>query len=201
MSEQSELYHYSLDLEYTLLELFGKNSKWDGCAGAFQDVAIVRQAILAATFKIRSRIVDIVTADDRLLLITSLALDGIEREAQELRGDGGSLLEITAHLLALVAYLLGYDWQMGKPNRMVIYCQTSDQQWIDDTNYHPEAKNPSHSRAEFDKRLELVCMLNAQKLRIPQIARIMNLSETNVKNLLVWASKVERMSQTKAYNG
>ena len=202
MSQQqkrSELFHYSLELEYALADFFGHDSKWYGTAGAFHNPARVREALLAATSKIRARLEEIITADDRLLLITSVALDAIEREAKQLRADSNNQLEIIAHLLHLVAHLLGYDWQAGKPNRHIVYFQTADQEWIDDTARYPDTMRPSATQLESQKRLEIASIPYDQNLRIAQIARIMRLSESMVKDLLVRAGKIERKSQTKAY--
>jgi hypothetical protein len=198
-TKHSAPFHYSLELEYALAAFFGHDSKWYGTAGGFHRPARVRSALLAATSKIRARLEDIITADDRLLLTTCLALDAIEREAKELREGSNNQLEIIAHLLHLVANLLGYDWQAGKPNRHLVYFQTADQEWIDDTARYPDTVYRSFTQLESQKRLEIASSLYDQNLRVAQIARIMRLSEPRVKDLLVRGGRIERKSQTKEY--
>jgi hypothetical protein len=134
----AELFHDSLELEYALAEFFGHESKWYGTAGAFGDPASVSEALLAATLKIRARLKEIITTDDRLLLTTTITLDAIEQEAKSLRQDSNNQLELIADLLHLIAVLLGFDWQAGKPNRHIIYFQTADQEWIDDKARNPD---------------------------------------------------------------
>lgn len=190
--ENSNQYHYSLALEYALLEFFGHNSKWHGRAGGFQNVKYVREALLATTTKIRKRIEEIITVDDRLLTTTCLTIDAIASEAKALSYERNSLLEIVAHLLHLVAYLLGYDWLKGKPNRHVIYYQTADQEWIDDTARHPDIMQFTSRNRETDKRYEIVNALFDDKFRIAEIARIMRLPESLVRDMLIYAGKIKR---------
>jgi hypothetical protein len=190
-------YHYSLDLELALRELFGSESEWSHSAGSFSDVAEFRNALLKASKKIRKRLSEIVTRDDRLLLTTSLALDAIEREAKQSSEDGANNVEIIAHLIHLVAYLIGYDWLRGQSNRHIIYFQTSDQEWIDDSLRHTEVKTYSSQLKEQNKRAEIAALLYDENYRVAQIARIMLISESQVKNLLVQTGKIERKANTK----
>lgn len=188
-------YHYSMELEMALLDLFGEKSKWAGLAGGFSNVALVREGLKSAIDRIRNRIEQIVTTDDRLLLTTSSCLDSLEREIKGLKEDSNNELEIIAHMLNLVAHLLGYDWLMGEPNRHIIYYQTTEQEELDDRKRH-SGEGPV-GKLEFEKRLEIITNLYDQKMRVSQIARIMRLSEPMVKNILVRAGKVERKAQTK----
>ena len=187
-------YHYSAKLEWALLELLGEKSKWSGMAAMFQDVSKVRGAFLQATKKIRSHLEQIITADDRLLLTTSITLNSIEEEVGNLTEESNNELEIIADLLHLIAHLLGYDWLMGETNRQVVYFQTAEQECIDDMKRHP---NQIQGKLEYEKRLEIAMNLYDQKLRVAQIARIMKLSEHLVKDMLVRAGKIARKEQTK----
>ena len=186
-------YHYSAKLEWALLELLGEKSKWSGMAVTFQDVSKVREALLQATKKIRSHLEQIITADDRLLLTTSITLNSIEEEIRNLTEESNNELEIIADLLHLIAHLLGYDWNMGETNRQVVHFQTAEQERIDDMKRHPN----QIQGLEHEKRLEIAMNLYDQKLRVAQIARIMKLSEHVVKDMLVRAGKITRKEQTK----
>lgn len=194
-TDKSDKFHDSMELEWTLLEFFGHNSSWYGTAGSFNDPKRVREALLASTSRIRARLGEIITMDERLLLITSSALDEIEGEARKLRTNSNNQLEIIAHLLNLIAYLLGYDRQSGKPNRHVVYFQTADQERIDDITRNPGVPHFSSAQFELEKRREIVCMLYDQQIRVAQIARIMRSSEPMIRDLLMHAGKMKRKSK------
>ena len=162
-------------------------------AATFKDVSKVREALLQATKKIRSHLEQIITADDRLLLTTSITLNSIEEEIRNLTEESNNELEIIADLLHLIAHLLGYDWNMGETNRQVVHFQTAEQERIDDMKRHPN----QIQGLEHEKRLEIAMNLYDQKLRVAQIARIMKLSEHVVKDMLVRAGKITRKEQTK----
>ena len=168
-------YYYSLTLEHALLELFGFNSKWYGKAGSFQNSKNVREAILAATLRIRKRVNEIITMDNRLLTTTDVTIDAIERSAKALSNDQNNLLNIVGHLLHFIAYLLGYDWLKGNPNRHVIYYQTVDQEWVDDVSKYPDTVSFASRNKEDNKRYEIVNTLFDDGFRAAEISRIMKL--------------------------
>jgi hypothetical protein len=188
--KESNPYHYSLQLELALAEFFGYESKWNGSAHSFENVRYVRKALLAVVTKIKKRIAEIITVDDRLLTATNVTVDAIEGEAKILSNEQNSLLEIVAFLLHLVAYLLGYDWLRGKPNRHVIYYQTADQELIDDKAQHPDAMNLASKNKEDYKRYEIVNELYEEKFRVAEIARIMKLTEPMIRDMLKDAGKL-----------
>ena len=190
-------FHYSLELEYALLTLFGERSRWDNMAAAFQNPKFVREALLASVRRLRSRTRQLITSDDRLLLTTSIALDSLEAEAKRLTSASNNQLEIIAALLSLVVYLLGYDWLSGSPNRQVVFFQTLEQQILDDQHRH-SATSPGSIMTEFQKRLEAVTRLHDEGFRPPQIARILLMSEQLIKQLLIRAGRLTRASNIKA---
>lgn len=182
--QQASPFHDSMALETALRELYGIKSAWYHSAGTFEDYREVRAALRAAVRRVRKRIREIATADDRLLLIAELELDGLDRSLRTLKSDGTGLLDIVAHLLHLTARLLGYDWEAGKPNRHIIFYQTRDQVWIDDENRGKQ--HPIDAvREEQIKRAEIICRLFKEGIRVPQIAAIMSIPEARVKDILV----------------
>jgi hypothetical protein len=182
---------YSLALEYGLLELFGRDSKWQGLAGAFQDPAMVRKALRASVRRIRKIFADVPTADARLQLTVGLTLDALDRNASRIGKDDDALLECIGALLHLVGYLLGLDWMTGKPNRTVLYVQTHRQLWYDDARRYPARALPEN-QLEVNERKEIAAALFDKGLRIPEIARVMNIGEAHAKSFLVWAERIER---------
>jgi hypothetical protein len=93
---------------------------------------------------------------------------------------------------------LGFDWYRGKPNRQVIYYQTSEQELLDDRERHLGEISFRASKNEFQRRVEIAALLHGQGYRVAQIGRIMRLSEPTIKDLLVRASRIDRKQQTKA---
>jgi len=194
MAHHDERFHYCLELERSLKQLFGTGPKWDGMAGAFQDVAMVREGLLAAANRVQRRLDDILTADDRLRLTTSIEIEALKKEVRKLREGSNNELEVIAHLLSLVGYLLGFDWYLGIPNREVVYFQTAKQQALDDAKRHPKESYP----LEFEKRVDIARSLYDEGLRMAQIARIMKLSVYVIKGFLVRTGGMHRQDQTKS---
>lgn len=179
---QDTPYHYCMALERAMCELFGGKSRWYNSAGSYQEPKHVREALLAATTHIRKRLEDIITIDARLEASVAATLDGLEAEIRKI-GKQQNQIEITAHLLRLVAYLIGYGRLAGKPIRQVVFFQTADQARYEDQLMRKE--NPLEAHAfEVAKRREVVRLLHGQGLRVTQIARVMKIAEHLVKDYL-----------------
>ena len=196
MHKETDRFHHSLKLEYAMMELFGRNSKWDMTGGLYKNPKHVREALLSATKKIKRHLENIITCDDRLLLLTSLTIESLDSEIKELREDNCNELEIIACFLKLVAYLIGFDWGMGKTNRQVVYYQTLEQEELDEEKRQGIEFHKQFS-VEQKKRVEIACMLYKQEVRVPQIARIMRISEPMTKKLLVDAGCLNLKDQIK----
>ncbi|MGR3177491.1 MAG: hypothetical protein ACUZ8E_05505 [Candidatus Anammoxibacter sp.] len=194
--KENNPYHHCLELEMALLEFFGEKSRWVNSAGTFSDVKYVKKAIQSAAKKIRTRLKEIITVDDRLLLTTSSAIEAIERSLKNLDINGNGLLEILAHFINLIANLLGYDWQRGKHNRQILFFQTIKQQMLDDVLRYPHDTYKRINAVEVE-RVKIVEHLFDHGKRILLISRILNLSETRVKDILVRAGKINRVKNIK----
>jgi hypothetical protein len=188
---------YCLSLEYAMAQLYGMDGHWYGTAGSFHSPTRVRAAVRAAAKAIRRRVEGIATADDRLRLVVNSTLNSLEQSASDISNNGAGLLEVVAHLIDLAAILVGFDWMSGKPNREVIYHQTSEQQLVDDRRRHPP-KTSEEWMLDFAERKQLVIALHAKGLRAAQIARVMNQPESRIKDILVRAGCVTRRHNVKA---
>lgn len=185
---RSKRFHYSLELEEALVEILGEKA-WYQSAGSFANPARVRQALLAWSKRIRRRLLEIVTGDDRLLLTTRIALDSFDREVRDLRPSKCTELEVLAALLSLVNRLLGFDWRMSRPNRSVFYHQTLDQQLLDEKMQRgPQTGVP----VEFQKRVEVAGALHDEGMNLVQIAHVLGCTRYMVKALLVRAGRLKR---------
>lgn len=194
VSKNASVFLYCLELEYALNELLGSKSKWNGLAGSFHNHLRVRHAVLDACKVIRSRLNNILTADDRLRLTTEVHLEAIVRLAKALNSDGVGVLPLLANFIHLTALLLGYDWLAGRPNREIIYFQTLDQQLKDDMERHPASPM---GRLEYRERVKIVTDLHSEGLRISQIARVLNQTEHRIKDILVREGIIKRKKNVK----
>jgi len=195
-SKNSNPFHYSIAFEMALQEFFGHESKWYGSAGGFQNPQNVKDALIAVTTRIRKRLNEIITSDNRLLTVTNSIVDALEGQSKLLSADNNNFLEIIGLLLSLIAHLLGYDWLKGKPNRHVIYYQTAEQQWIDDVAQYPDTMNYLSRNKESQKRYDVVSSLYDEGFRAAEISRIMRLSEPLVRDMLADAGKIKRKPPT-----
>jgi hypothetical protein len=179
---QNSPYHYCLALEYAMRELYGPKSRWYQSAGSYQDPKYVREALLAATKRVRGRVDDIITIDSRLEDAVAATLAGLEREIHAI-GKRNNQLDIIAYLLTLVAYLLGYGRITGKPIREVVYFQTAGQTRYDD--HLTDTEGVREARAlDVTKRREIAHLLHGQGLRVAQIAHVMKIAEHQVHDYL-----------------
>lgn len=193
-SEPTSGFSYCLELEYALNELLSSKSKWNGLAGSFSSHLRVRHAVLDACKVIRSRLNNILTADDRLRLTTEIHLDAIDRLAKGLKSNGVGLLPLLANFIHLTTLLLGYDWFAGKPNREIIYFQTLDQQLKDDMERHPTSPM---GRLEYGRRVKIAKDLHSEGLRVSQIAGVLNQTEHRIKDILVREGVLNRKKNVK----
>ena len=180
-------------------QLAGPRSGWYQTAGCFDHPEFIRRALRKAVAKVKKHLDNVLTADDSLLLIANSTLDRLEGEIENLQRDSYSELEIIAHLLSLIADLLGLDGFEGKSNRQVIYYQTLEQIQNDDAKRHrgDYAFGMPEYPKFLEKRAEIIAMLFRQDLPIAQIAIIMKLSDRSVRDALVKAGLITRRSGSK----
>ncbi len=195
MPTYKEPFHYSLSLESAMRQLCGSKSKWASAAGVFHSPAEVREALEDAVKRIRHVLDDLSTADERLLFTTNGTLDTLVTHIRDYNETSNNEIDIISALIKLVAYLLGHDWNMGKPNRQVAYYQTGEQVALDDAR-HPEYIGSKWYDVELEKRREIIVNLHKEGLRAKQISRVMSVPEAQVKNYLVRSGLIARKDNT-----
>lgn len=126
MNEESERFKDNMDFEHALSNLLGK--RYYGCAGAFSSPKISKEFLRRAIRRIRRRLNEIITTDERLILTTSITLDRLERRVKTTSEKVNNDWFIIANLLNLVSLLLGYDWVDGDVHRHVIFYQDKQQE-------------------------------------------------------------------------
>ena len=181
MNERAERFKYNMDLENALRNLLGQ--RYYGCAGAFSDVQICKKLLRRAIRRIRRRLNEIITTDERLLLTTSITLDRLERNIKSTSEKTNNDWFIIANFLDLVSSLLGYDWRDGKVHRQVIFYQYKQQE-IED--YMKKVGRAFWDEFPIDWRIrfEIVYLLKERKLSNNQIARVLTLSDKLIAKIL-----------------
>ena len=182
MSVKNERFKYNGELEWALCNLMGL--KYINTAGSFSSVKYCKKDFREAIKHIRKRLNEIITADDRLLMTVSIILDRLDKYVKGTSEQVNNDWYIIANLLNLVSRLLGYDWEDGKVYRHIVYYQDKEQEIAD-------YKKSFGDRAYYDEfwgdwriRFETVYFLNKRKLPKNQIARVLNINEKLVTNIL-----------------
>lgn len=177
--------NYCQSLQFAMMELYGKN--WDGTAGLFTTNRFTANALKKAVRKIRNRLEQIITTDDRLRMRVADQIAALEANLKTFSNGHSNLLEITAELLTLIALLIGFDYYKGIPNRYLIYYQTKEQQETD--NRFLEKNSPAlDENSEYGERVKIASMLQRKGYAIIHIAKIMNRPKEHVRHWLRNAS-------------
>ena len=77
----------------------------------------------------------------------------------------------------------------------MIYYQTAEQERLDDVARHPDTMHFASRNKEDSKRYEIVNTLFDETFRIAEIARIMRLSESSVRDMLISSGKIKRTKE------
>lgn len=178
--------NYSIALQFAMMELCGK--KWDGTAGLFTTDEYIADALKKAIEKIRTRIEEIAATDDKLRISCQSQITCLQSEIKKYSGGKGNLLDIAAHLITLIAFLIGFDYWRGIPNRSIIYYQTKEQRERDD-NFFYKNSPPPEDKTVFYQLVEIASMLHKKSYSILDISRIMKRPTDQVRHFLKHSDK------------
>jgi len=197
MSVKSERFKYNHEFEWALCNLMGL--KYVNTAGAFSDVKYCKDMLRRAIRRIRKRLNEVITNDERLLMTTSMVLDRLDEIIKGTSEQVNNDWYIIANLLNLVSRLLGYDWEDGKVYRHIIYYQDKKQEIAD-------YKKAFGNRAYYEEfwgdlriRFETIYFLKKRELPKNQIARVLNISENLVTKILKRIDDIEKHTGEKFY--
>lgn len=182
MNEKSERFKHNMDFEHALSNLLGQ--RYHGSASAFFSARICKKFMLKALRRIRGRLDEIVTTDERLLLTTSITLDRLELNVKATSEKVNNDWSIIANFLNLVSLLLGYDWVDGKVHRHVFFYQNKRQETMDYKHKVGRAFWDEFPFGDWRIRFEMVYLLRERQLPKNQIARVLGLSEKLVTKIL-----------------
>jgi hypothetical protein len=176
---------YSIALQDAMMELLGE--RWDGTAGLFTTNRYTGSVLKKAVKKIQIRLEEITATDDRLSNSCLSQIKCLESEIKKFSQNKDNLkdnlLDITAHLLTLIALLIGYDYCKGIPNRCVIYYQTKEQQEIDN-RFLRKNNPPLEDESKYYQLVEIATILQKKGYSIIHIADIMNRRKEIVRHWL-----------------
>jgi len=178
-------------LLFAMQNLFGRKH-YEGMAAAFSDSTFCKECMLKAVKRIRNRLDDILTMDERLRETTGLTLDSLERNVKEMSEEVNNDWNIIADLLELLVYLLGYDWLDGQVRRHIVFYQDKTQEQLD-------WRKRKGKREYFDEwlldkkfRYMLVNILKNNQLPKYQIARLLGISMRRVSKILLEIEEYEK---------
>ena len=181
MNEEGKRFKYNMDFEHALRNLLGQRHY--GMAGAFRSPKISKKFLLRAIRRIRRRLNEIITTDERLILTTSITLDRLERNVKAMSAKVNNDWVIIANLLNLISLLLGYDWLDGDVHRHVFFYQDKVQE-IHDYKKKVGKAFWDEFTGDWRIRFEIVCLLKEMELPNNQIARVIGISDKLVAKIL-----------------
>jgi len=176
-------FKHNLILEYVMQDLFGRKH-YGGMAGAFADPAYCKECMQRAVKRIRKRLDEILTMDERLRQITGIILGRLENHAKEISKEVNNDWDIIAHLLDLIAHLLGYDWLDGRVHRHVLFYQDKTQEQVDWKMRKGTREYYDLLRLEEKRRYMLVNFLKKNKIPKYQIAKLLGITVRRVNRIL-----------------
>jgi len=182
-------FKYSMNFELAMREILGDKAYHS--ADSAGNPTSIKKICKKALNKIKERIDNIVTMDERLRAMLFSEISYLEKEISKIDKESNDW-EIISILFHIIARLLGYDWISGKVCREIIYYQTKDQMYCDYVNDCAVAENRrkkydtlwKESNEIYLKRYKEVIRLKEEGFHPNQIARIMNTSEYAVKQML-----------------
>lgn len=188
--EKSARFKYNLSLEYVMQDFFGPKH-YSGMAGAFRDPTFSKKAMLSAVKRIRRRLDNILTVDDRLRQTTGWTLDHLESNIKTMSEEVNNDWNIITNLLHLIVHLLGYDWLDGQVHRHIVFYQDKAQEQLDwrmkDTREYID-----EWRIEKKRRYILVNFLQKNEIPKYQIAKLLGITVRRVNRILLEIEKYEK---------
>jgi len=172
-------------------DLFGRKH-YDGMAGAFVDPIFCKECMLRAVKRIKNRLDDILTMDERLRQMTGIILDRLEGNVKEMSEEVNNDWAIITHLLDLIAHLLGYDWLDGRVHRHVFFYQDKKQEQLDWKIRKGTREYYDLLRLEEKRRYMLVNLLKKNQIPQYQIAKLLGISVGRVSRILLEIEEYEK---------
>lgn len=172
-------FSYSMDFEYGMRHILGYGAA--DCASYPNDS---KKLMLRALNKIRKRIDEIITMDEKLREMLFSDIEKLEKQVKEIEKVPNQMDMIGA-FFSIIAHLLGYGWLSGKTYRTPIYFQTKSEEFA---AYKSGVGDWREFREEeynlILERHNIIGDLKNKGLKNNQIARVLNISEYAVRKVL-----------------
>ena len=173
-------HNYGMELEMVLTLILG--DKADHKAGGNLIPSCTRAYLLQVAKKLRDRVDNIVTMDERLRGMLLGKLHELESEVKRIRNDV-DWMEMAIILLDMACRLLGYDGTDGKVHREVVFFRTRDQE-LADFRKQTGSKYWEEYEQLLRERYEVILGLKKKGLTDSKIAQIVGATEYAVKQVL-----------------
>ena len=173
-------HNYGMELEMVLTLILG--DKADHTAGGNLIPSRTRAYLLQVAKKLRGRVDNIVTMDQRLRGMLFRRLHELESEVKRIRKDV-DWMEMAIILLDIACRLLGYDGTDGRVYREVVFFRTRDQELAD---YRKQMGSKYLEEYEhlLRERYTVILGLKKKGFTDSQIAQIVGATEYAVKQVL-----------------
>lgn len=189
LNEKQRRFKYSKAFEFAMREILGDKAYHS--ADSAGNPASIKKICKKALDKIKERIDNIVTMDERLRAMLFSEISDLEKEISKINKENNDW-EIISILFHIIARLLGYDWVSGKVCRDVVYYRTREQEYRDflNDNVSSEVRRKKYetlwkeSEDVYIQRYKEILRLKEEGFHSNQIARIMNITEYAVNQLL-----------------
>ena len=172
----------SMDFEDGMRQILGYRAYHSADLAGSPSAA--RKLLLEATRKLSTRIDEIVTMDPRL---RERLLSDLGDLRTKIKGMNGTpcRIHIIGLLFKVISRLLGYDWMDGNVYRTPLYFRTKSQEYKDHIKQMTNWREWENEENELVIQRRKVCLqLNKQGLHKNQIARVLNISEYEVNQLI-----------------
>jgi hypothetical protein len=165
---RKETHNYGMEFEMVLRLILG--DKANHTAGGNLIPSRTKAYLLQVAKKLKDRVDNIVTMDERLHGMLFRKLDELESEVKGIRKDA-NWMKMAIILLDIACRLLGYDGTDGRVQREVVFFRTRDQELA-----HYRKQMGSKDLEEYEhllrERYKVILGLKKKGFTDPQIAQI-----------------------------
>lgn len=195
IDKKSDRFKYNMVFEMAMLNLLGGH--YYHCAELFREVDYSKKYLRRAIKKLKKRVNELITHDERLLTQCESILSSIDDLAKETSEDVNNDWEIIGNLILIVSKLVGYDWVDGKIYHHAFFYQDLSQEF-DSEGHKRGLKNVYQELIESRKyQYKIVNSLNEKGLSMIQIGMILNISRNRVKKIIDEISDWEKEHDSK----
>ena len=172
----------SMEFEEGMQQILGREAYHTADLAGSPSAA--KKLLLKATKKLSARVDEIVNMDSRLRERLLSDLDCLRENINGMHKTP-CRIHIIGLLFGIISRLLGYDWMDGKVYRTPIYFRTKSQEFQDYIKHMSDWREWEKEESELVLQRRRICLqLSEQGMSQNQIARVLNISEYEVSQLI-----------------